>query len=420
MRNIVSKGAALLLLSGILLLQAGCNFSSNNKNTAMDSKYQEGSYGYDVDFLQKHEIPFVELKEEGSGAALLLVPGYQGRVMTSTANGPEGTSFGWINHGLIASGTTSDQFNPYGGEERLWLGPEGGPYSIYFPPGVPQDFSNWKVPGLIDTVAFDLVEQSERHVVFSKKATLTNASGTSLSLGIDRTVRILDREDAAKALGTEIGGDLAMVSYESENVLTNTGTETWDETSGLLSIWMLSMFNPSEEGVVFIPFKQGSEDTLGPVVNDDYFGKVPSDRLKISEGMVFFKTDGKHRSKIGLSPQRALPWCGSYDPVQQVLTLLWYSMPGDANSYVNSKWGPQEDPLAGDVVNAYNDGPLEDGSIMGPFYELESSSPAAFLAPAESITHRQMIFHIKGEEKELDQILHALFGITIDEVKHSF
>lgn len=420
MRNIVGKGAALLCMTGILLSQAGCNFSSENKSTAMDEKHQEGTYGYDVEFFQQYKIPFVELKEEGSGAALLLVPEYQGRVMTSTATGPGGISFGWINHNLIASGTTNDQINAFGGEERLWLGPEGGPFSVYFPPGAPQEFSNWKVPALIDTVAFDLVEQSGHHAVFSKEATLTNASGTQLSLRIDRTVKIIGHEDAMKALGTAVGGNLSMVAFKSENVLTNTGSAAWDESSGLLSIWMLSMLNPSEKGVVFIPFKQGSEDDLGPVVNDDYFGKVPSDRLKIIDGMIYFRTDGKHRSKIGLSPQRALPWCGSYDPVQKVLTLLWYSMPGDARSYVNAKWGPQEDPLMGDVVNAYNDGPLEDGSIMGPFYELESSSPAALLAPEESLVHRQMIFHITGEEKALDVILRSIFGITIDEVKGAF
>jgi len=420
MRNIVGKGAIIRCMTGILLLQAGCNFSSNNNKRAMDGKHQEGTYGYDVEFFQQYKIPFVELKEKGSGAALLLVPGYQGRVMTSTASGPSGNSFGWINHDLIASGTIGDQINAYGGEERLWLGPEGGPFSIYFPPDVQQDFSNWKVPGLIDTAAFDLVEQSGHHAVFSKEASLTNASGTSLGLRIDRTVRIIHREEAVKAMGTAVGRDLAMVAYESENVLTNTGPAAWDESSGLLSIWMLSMFNPSEKGVVFIPFLQGSADTLGPVVNDDYFGKVPSVRLKISDGMIYFKTDGRHRSKIGLSPQRALPWCGSFDPVQKVLTLLWYSMPGEAGSYVNAKWGPQEDPLDGDVVNAYNDGPLEDGSIMGPFYELESSSPAAFLAPSESMVHRQMIFHITGEEEQLDVILRSLFGITIDEVKGAF
>jgi len=51
--------------------------------------------------------------------------------------------------------------------------------------------------------------------------------------------------------------------------------------------------------------------------------------------------------------------------------------------------------MKGDAVNSYNDGPVTDGSIMGPFYEIESSSPAANLSPGEKITHTQRIFHIK-------------------------
>jgi hypothetical protein len=76
--------------------------------------------------------------------------------------------------------------------------------------------------------------------------------------------------------------------------------------------------------------------------------------------------------------------------------------------------------LQGDVVNSYNDGPVEDGSIMGPFYEIESSSPAALLAPGERITHTQRTFHITGDEQELNRITTKLFGITIGEIKSVF
>ena len=51
-------------------------------------------------------------------------------------------------------------------------------------------------------------------------------------------------------------------------------------------------------------------------------------------------------------------------------------------------------PYSGDALNSYNDGPLEDGSQMGPFYELETSSPAAALKPGESITHSQITIHL--------------------------
>lgn len=57
--------------------------------------------------------------------------------------------------------------------------------------------------------------------------------------------------------------------------------------------------------------------------------------------------------------------------------------------------GRQKNPYCGDVINAYNDGPTEDGSMMGPFYEIETSSPGAELAPYESLIHTQKIIHLQ-------------------------
>jgi hypothetical protein len=106
--------------------------------------------------------------------------------------------------------------------------------------------------------------------------------------------------------------------------------------------------------------------------------------------------------------------------LKQALTLLWYSKPETAGKYVNSKWGKQDDPLSGDVVNSYNDGPVADGSMLGPFYEMESSSPAAMLAPGEKITHTQRIFHITGDEAQLSKITEKLFNVPVSEIKQIF
>jgi hypothetical protein len=57
---------------------------------------------------------------------------------------------------------------------------------------------------------------------------------------------------------------------------------------------------------------------------------------------------------------------------------------------------------------------------MGPFYELESSSPAANLKPGEKLMHRQRIFHFEGNEDQLGVIVEKLFGISLDEVKGIF
>jgi len=384
------------------------------------SGFVKGTYGYDVAFFSSRHIQTIELKDDQSKASLLLVPGYQGRVMTSSAGGNEGQSFGWINYKLIESGEVSNQFNPYGGEERIWLGPEGGPFSIYFPKGKEQIYANWVVPKEIDTKPFDVVSQTPGSVSFRKEFALPNASGTNMEIGVERNVKLLTRSEAEKVLQLPLDTSLNFVAYESENILTNKGKSAWVEKTGFLSIWLLSMFNPSEKGVVFIPFKEGSEADLGKIVTDDYFGKVPSDRLLVKDGVLFFKTDGKYRSKIGISPQRSLPYCGSYDPENQVLTLLWYSKPEKPAKYVNSKWGNQDNLLSGDAVNSYNDGPVENGSIMGPFYEIESSSPAALLAPNEKITHRQRIFHISGNETKLSLITEKLFNVPISVIKQAF
>ncbi len=386
----------------------------------MATNVEKGKYGYDVAFFRERKIEIIELKDSRSKACLLIAPGYQGRVMTSSVAGSGGTSFGWINYRFIEAGKVSPQFNPVGGEERIWLGPEGGPFSIYFRKGIDQTFPNWVVPKEIDTEPFEVISKSDSMVSFKRDFSLTNASGTPLEIGMERSVKLLTAHEAEQALGLPVDTSLAFVGYESENRLTNRGSNDWTEKSGALSIWMLAMFNPSPGGVVVIPYRDGSEADAGKIVSDDYFGKVPSDRLKVGNGIIFFKTDGKYRSKIGISPQRALPWCGSYDPEKQVLTLLWHSAPDKPSRYVNSKWGSQEFPFRGDVVNSYNDGPVEDGSIMGPFYEIESSSPAALLSAGSSITHSQRIFHITGSEDKLSTITEGIFKIPLSEIRDAF
>jgi hypothetical protein len=213
---------------------------------------------------------------------------------------------------------------------------------------------------------------------------------------------------------------LKVVAYQSDNVLINRGNREWTRETGMLSLWMLSMLTPSPGVTLIIPYREGEELTLGKIVNDDYFGKVPADRLIVDQGMIYFKADGKYRSKIGIPPRRAIPYSGSYDAQNKILTILWCDLPESETDYVNSKWEIQTDPFSGDALNAYNDGPVDDGTQMGPFYELESSSPAANLKPGSSMLHRQRIFHFEGSEKNLSQLTEKIFGISLSSVKERF
>lgn len=406
-----------LIIVLILILITCVNSNKNRKMNSEASTFNMGSYGFDIDFLSKNNIEFIELEDENSGAKLVLIPSLQGRVLTSTAAGDSGKSFGWINYKHIESGIVNEQFNPFGGEERLWFGPEGGPFSIYFEKGEKQNFENWKVPSIIDTESFDVIEKSRTSAKFQKTTIINNSAGNEFEVEIERTVSILSKENISSILNVEISDELNVVAYQSDNKIKNISTNAWNKETGMLSIWMLCMFSPSETTTVFIPF-EAEENTK--IVNDEYFGKVPSERLIVENDAIYFKIDGKFRSKIGVPPGRAKNLCGSYDSAAKQLTLVWCTIPEDKKEYVNSNWGEQSNPFDGDVINSYNDGPVDDGSIMGPFYEIETSSPAASLKPLESLVHTQRVMHFQGDENQLSDIVRKLFNLDLKDISNKF
>jgi hypothetical protein len=384
----------MVVLLGISLVVAGCatdgtKKASKGSKAQAAAKAQEGGFSDDIAFLQAY-TDVVILKDRSGQGQVAVLPKMQGRVMTSTATGPAGLSFGWINRELVASGKFIEHMNGFGGEDRFWLGPEGGQFSIFFEKGVPFDLDHWFTPAAIDTESWTLASKSAHSATLQKTIQLKNYSGTQFDLRVDRQI----------------------------NKIVNTGANPWTKEAGLLSIWILGMFTPSPDTTIVIPFKEGPESELGPVVNDAYFGKVPDERLVIKDGVMFFSGDGQYRSKIGLSPQRARNVAGSYDAAHGVLTIVQYDKPEGVVDYVNSMWQIQDKPFQGDVVNSYNDGPASPGAKpMGPFYELETSSPAAALTPGGSIRHTQRTFHFVGEESQLDAIAKATLGVTVAQIK---
>jgi hypothetical protein len=377
---------------------------------------QKGTFAYDLAFLKKHHTDLVLLKDPSGGAQVIILPAYQGRVMTSTADGENGISFGWINYDLITEGKFSEQFTALGGEERFWLGPEGGQFSLYFKKGADFTFNNWVVPRPIDSEPFNLISATETEAKFEKDMHLENYSGTMFDLKVSRNISLLDKNSLNELLGLELSSDIRSVGFQSENILTNIGTETWNERKGLLSVWVLSMLKSNDQTNVVIPYKKGDSLSLGKIVTDDYFGKLDSDRLKIKDGFLLFKADAKQRSKIGVSPKRALPIAGSYDAENNVLTISQFTLPEGVTSYVNSTWKIQDDPFVGDAVNAYTDGPIE-GKQMGKFYEIESSSPALSLAPGANATHIHRTIHLSGSTEKLNEIALKVFGLSLDQLK---
>lgn len=401
-----SKNIAIIALAMIF---GACQ----NKEENMDN-FSEGSFGYDLEFLADKDSLIV-LKNNSGNAQIIVSPKYQGKVFTSTADGTQGKSFGWVNYDAF-EGDLDPHMNGYGGEDRLWLGPEGGKYSIFFKPGTEMTYTNWHTPPAFDSESWTLESVDEKNVSMSKDMQLQNYAGTELSIKIDRNVRILENEAIENILGVTLGENVKAVGFQTDNSITNAGEVAWTKEGGAPVMWNLDMFAPSPKTVIVIPYHENAE---GKIATTDYFGQIPEDRIVYRDGTLLFKADGKSRGKLGISPQRAKPVAGSYDADNKILTITSFDVDNNG-TYLNQEWTPSKDPFIGDAVNAYNDGPLEDGTQMGPFYEIESVSPVAYLSPGAKVSHQHSVFHFIGDDATLNLISEKVLGISLSSIESAF
>jgi hypothetical protein len=375
------------------------------------------SFGEVVSFVNQYSKLLV-LSDDRSGASIAVWPAMQGRVLTSSAAARSGQSFGWFNRELIRSGKDQQHFNAVGGEDRIWVGPEGGQFSVFFAPGAPFDLDHWYTPAPLDTEPFDIVNQTKTSVSFRRAFRLTNHSGTKFEAQIDRELRLLSDSVVWEDLRVSAVKDVKVVGFESENKLTVLAGTSWSKETGLLSLWVLGQFQTTPQTTIVLPIREGSPADLGIPVTTDHFGTVLEDRIAVKSNVVFLKADSNYRSKLGLSPQRAKGAHGSYDAQNHVLTIVQYSQPSEPDNYVNSAWKIPKGPFKGGVANCYNDGPPSPGKPqLGHFYELESSSPAKILKSHETVEHTQRTIHLVGTEQQLDPISRATLGVGLDELR---
>ena len=135
----------------IIITMMSCKFDNVKKENEEKNSIgiQVNSFKTDYDFLRKY-IDIVLLEDEKGNGKVAISAALQARVMTTTANGWSGKAYGWINKKHFISGDTLENINVYGGEERLWFGPEGGQYSIFFKKDAAFNLDNWFTPKLID------------------------------------------------------------------------------------------------------------------------------------------------------------------------------------------------------------------------------------------------------------------------------
>jgi len=341
---------------------------------------------------------------------VIVSPSLVGRVLGSTVGGKQGNILGWINQEAIEKGPVDPVFNNFGGEERFWFAPEGGQFGL----NMGKHISSWQhynVQHAFTRQPFKVVAANKKSINMQSKMKLTNAAGTQFVMDVDRTVHIL--EACPYTLG--LGDKTDFVGFETVNVTTNAAKTPVLPQKGALGMFCLTQFLAHPHLVIIVPFRPGSVNKLGPAVRKEYFkdfclnGKLPSHRYHIDKNFALMKADGKVRGKFGVGRTRAVPRLASINLKTNELIIVDCDFYPELQ-YAGSYWHKMKDPYDGDVVSVSYEGPMENGQ-PGKAYELETLSPALFLRPGQSFSHRNRIFHIFASAKTLDSICQKYLGV---------
>lgn len=364
------------------------------------------TFADDAGFLAEHADSIV-LQAAGAGP-LAVSPRLSGRVMTS-AFAPDEPGFGLVHRPAIDGSDPDRSFANYGGEDRLWIAPEGGPWALFFDPGAAQELPNWRVPAAMDGAPRTVVRREATAIEFRDSAVLANVKGARFDLSIERRIEALPRADVARLLAVQVLPDtLRVVAFRSVNTLRN-AARTLPHFEGMIAPWVLGQFKPSPLTRVLFPFR-GEPSAITP----DYYGRVPAERLTLGKGadgaggLATFTADSQLRAKIGVSASGATGWIGAFDPERGVLTLVHHTLPAPSDFVPDCRWlDPNLRAMRGDVATSYN-------HFQEPrFFELESIGRSLPVALESRVTHVHATIHLGGDRAGLAAIARTVLNAEL-------
>lgn len=348
----------------------------------------------------------IVLKQDNARAVVLAE--FQGRVMVTSATGDQGKTLGWSNFEYLTQPNTVTN-SPTGGASRLWFGPETGPYSVFFKPGQARIVENIQVQEAVSINPFTLVSQSDSAATFDQNIEIQNHFGYRFELNVERKIELFSRKYIGQQLNLAIDKTLDVVGFGAHTQITNIGKKDWRKDTGLLSIWELGAFEPSDDTVIFMPIK----GKLDKVVS--YFTPTLDSHTQIKNGVAYYKADANYLNKIGIPAVNSTTLIGSYDKHAKLLSVFEYQQNPADELYNNSVWYEENyQPYQGDVINIFNHGPIDGVRPATPFYEVETSSSARELKIGQSQQHFQNTYHFQGDENQLNQITEKLFGLSLN------
>lgn len=357
-----------------------------------------------LSLMQDLDADPVILRGDISGRIVVLAPTLMGRVMCCGFDGEEGASNGYVLEEQLREGFSKSgegAWNNFGGEERLWFGPDGGAFGLQFKPG-PQIYENYFLPPAMNDQQYELFRTDEKSATFGTTLQMTNVAGHRICLKITREVSILERSPYEAGSRT-----LECVGFVSKTTAENVGDEPLTRQTGPFYLWTPGQFDCSDHTIIMAPIQAGNVEERGEPFCMDYIPKVcPGGKMderfwSIGEDRVLIKASGRAQTKIDFWKRRSLGRLGAVDLEKAVLTCVDVAVYDDMD-YAAGYWLPYDgDPYDGAVMSVF----VLAGDIhtqgIPLFYELEGMSPALFLAPGESFCHESRTAHLRGERRAL-------------------
>ena len=344
-----------------------------------------------------------------SGESMIAVSGkYQGRIFTSSSNGLEGKSYGWINWDLITDKKDQITMARLGGESRVWFGPEYGKFATFFEQNKRQEGEDIKVQEDLNSKQFKKVSSSKKSITYQADLQIVNANNYLFKINTKRKISILDRKTINTDLKISSDIDISVVGFSAETWLKNIDSIQWTKDKGLLSIWEIGSILTSVDTKVIIPLEKPLDSLK------TYFGTKEKTRYQIKNNTLFYKSDAQLLGKIGIPPENTKNIMGSYSRKNNLLTIVTFNFKNDGD-YLNC-FPKNTAPYDGDVINIFNGEVNKSLGYNWPFYEFESLSSSKELKPQEEIYHKQTTYHIEADFVELNLISKKLLGIDLNEI----
>ncbi len=370
---------------------------------ACNPTYKESSFGHKLEVLKS--IKGLEVLQ--SEKSMIAVSGpYQARVFASSSNGLESRCYGWFNSSLIESNKHSNNMASLGGESRFWFAPEFGKYSIFFDAGKEQIDENMRAPNSLNNTKFEEIARTGQSITYGGKMSIKNAENFVFDIDVVRKVSILSKKNIEKELFINLD-NVAYVGFSAETKMINI-SKKWNKETGLISLWELGCMNTSPDNRVIIPLKKETDSIT------EYFTKTTNDRMKVINGVIYYKADANGLNKIGTLPEHTKNVFGSYSEEHSLLNIVTFNF-NESGLYLNSL-PKNNNPYKGDVINIFNGNVDATLNHNWPFYEFESSSSTKELEPNESINHSQTTYHFEGGFNELNDISKKVLGVNLNDI----